>query len=161
MPHVPSKWMDQFIAGELMVRISSALRPLRAHSHQSLLAMPQHLLSLPLECSHAGGDTSFPVVSNAPTTGIFKSVSVNSHAGCAIKSDGSIVCWGDATQQLNNNAPTTGPFTSISVGNPDACAVNAAGCIECWGSPSQLVDDVPTRCTFSAVSVGDVAACAT
>src|SRR5262245_32652893 len=63
------------------------------------------------------------------SAGSFTQLSVGDGAmGCGIRSDGTVVCWGDA-----GVAPPVGSFSQVSVGLLRAYGVRADGTIACWG----------------------------
>jgi len=77
---------------------------------------------------------------------LFSSVSVGGHHTCAIKTDGSLYCWGhngygqvgDGTNE-NRNSPTPVPgmssgVSSISLGWYHSCAIKIDGSLWCWGN---------------------------
>ena len=95
-------------------------------------------------------DQATPVKVNA--TGEFTKVSAGQNFTCAIKTDGSLLCWGDNTSdQIGNSAAdatrepepyavsTTGlgashsKFIDIATGKTHACALTTAGKVWCWG----------------------------
>ena len=93
--------------------------------------------------------------------GTFSSVSVGYGFACAIRTDGSLLCWGE-----NSDGQTTEPngsFVSVSAGSGSACAVNTEHTIVCWGStmtPRYLNGPTqPPGGTYASVSVGDIFAC--
>jgi len=76
----------------------------------------------------------------------FSSVSVGGHHTCAIKTDGSLWCWGhngygqvgDGTN-INKNSPIPVPgmssgVSSISLGWYHSCAIKTDGSLWCWGN---------------------------
>lgn len=90
------------------------------------------------------------VSTNTPTqvqglTSGFIQVSCGDQHACAVKSDGTIRCWGEgSTGQLGNNATldslvpvqvssmTTG--ISVTTGMSHTCAINNSGAALCWGA---------------------------
>jgi alpha-tubulin suppressor-like RCC1 family protein len=77
---------------------------------------------------------------------------------CAIKPDGTLVCWGRNVEgQLN--APT-GTFTAISAGHFHTCALKTDGTLACWGrSLEGQLNNIPVG-TFTTVSAGRSHTCA-
>ncbi len=75
-------------------------------------------------------------------------IGVGGNGGCALRSDGSVACWGsDQFGQLgdfsggNSATPVntwdyadSTPTTAITVGAVNACALHTSGSITCWGS---------------------------
>ena len=62
--------------------------------------------------------------------GRFAAVAPGSRHTCALRTDGSIECWGQAGAALE--VPPEGPFTAIAAGAYHACAVRTDGTAACW-----------------------------
>jgi alpha-tubulin suppressor-like RCC1 family protein len=75
-----------------------------------------------------GGDT----FSKSVPSGRFIDVSVSRDFGCAIKEEGSIVCWG---RNYGNflKAPTSGRYFQLAGGEYHTCAIELNGNVACWG----------------------------
>jgi alpha-tubulin suppressor-like RCC1 family protein len=85
------------------------------------------------------------------------SVSAGEQHTCAVKSDGTLACWGD-----NSDGQTTAPagtFTEVSAGAIFNCAVSTDGAVLCWGNNGSGQTDAPVG-TYAQVSAGDYHACA-
>jgi alpha-tubulin suppressor-like RCC1 family protein len=91
-----------------------------------------------------GREFSYPIIVTSEES--FSSVSVGGHHTCAIKTDGSLWCWGhngygqvgDGTN-TNRNSPTQVPgmssgVSSISLGWYHSCAIKTDGSLWCWGN---------------------------
>ncbi|HEY4216826.1 MAG TPA: PKD domain-containing protein [Gemmatimonadaceae bacterium] len=66
----------------------------------------------------------------------------NNHA-CALRSAGTVICWGDnGAGQLNVPTGLSG-VAKISAGGQHTCALKSDGSIVCWGSDSNGQLDVP------------------
>jgi alpha-tubulin suppressor-like RCC1 family protein len=77
------------------------------------------------------GDDTNSVTS--PPEGIFTSVSVYGDHACALKIDGSPVCWGSkATSPTKEKVG----YYSITTGAGYACGIRANGYVTCWGDSS-------------------------
>jgi alpha-tubulin suppressor-like RCC1 family protein len=67
-----------------------------------------------------------------PPSGTFVSVSTSDGFACAVRTDGTLACWGD-----NSSSQATPPpgadFVSVGAGQHFACAVRTNGTIACWG----------------------------
>jgi uncharacterized protein YbbK (DUF523 family) len=50
---------------------------------------------------------------------------------CAIRTDGTLACWGD--NEYGEASPPAGTFTSVSAGAHHACAIRTDGTPACWG----------------------------
>ena len=85
---------------------------------------------------------------------------------CAIRSDGTVWCWGENTSgQLGNasftnstspvTANTNGPAKMVSASSLHSCALLSSGVVQCWGSNgSGQLGDGTTTSRPSPVSVG-------
>ncbi len=76
-----------------------------------------------------------------------KSIANGEHHSCAVKVDGSLVCWGRGDHgQLGNGSSGSGYqsttpvlvnssnlYTSVSIGEFHSCAVTTTGTVDCWG----------------------------
>ena len=71
-------------------------------------------------------------------------VSAGRHSACAVRENGSVVCWGQGTNGRLGQGDTSDSSVpvpvddianaiSVSVGRDHACAVLATGTIQCWG----------------------------
>jgi alpha-tubulin suppressor-like RCC1 family protein len=58
-------------------------------------------------------------------------VSTGRFHSCAIKTDGTIVCWG--SNALHRVRPPPCTFTAISSGPNNSCGVRTDGGVDCWG----------------------------
>jgi Putative Ig domain/Regulator of chromosome condensation (RCC1) repeat len=108
-----------------------------------------------------------------PSPGAPKFVSVGGSHTCAIRDDGTLVCWGDDSAGQLDGVPS-GTFQSVSAGGSHTCAIRTSDHLTCWGDDSDgVVSDAPTGYhhwwhwhhhhhlpEFLAVSVGDAHACA-
>ena len=76
-----------------------------------------------------------------------RALSANGQHACAIRADGSLVCWGsNATGQLGDGTLVNRPqpaavvglhgVSAVAAGLSHTCALSAAG-LWCWGSNSQ------------------------
>jgi len=102
-------------------------------------------------------------VAPAPVpAGTFTAVSAGFSSACALRTDGTLACWG--TNFEGESTPPAGTFTALSVstGPPQACAVRADQTLACWGRPfGPLANPVsPPAGTFTDVSVGGGFGCA-
>lgn len=87
-------------------------------------------------CSKKGsiecfGDNRFGQAS--PPKGTFAKLSAGRDSTCAIRTDGSITCWGNENNPVVTSAPLEYGFETISVGGSHACALKQKK-LFCWGS---------------------------
>ncbi len=100
---------------------------------------------------------SFPIATTYSTTHPMLAVSAGSGHTCAIRTDGTLACWGTEA------APPAGTFVAVSAGLED-CAIRTNGKLACWApyhDENGHKVGVPTPPgTFTAVSHWDNYACA-
>ena len=97
-------------------------------------------------------------------TGSFKAVSAGgSHVSvgggshfCGIRTDDTIVCWGD--NKFAQTDTPTGGFKAVSAGGFHSCGLRADDSIVCWGNNGNGQTDAPTG-GFKAVSAGHDHSC--
>lgn len=112
-----------------------------------------------------------PVPTNVPARGEFQQVSVGSGYTCAVKTDGSVVCWG-----FNNHGQATSPtgnFQQVSAGGYHTCGLKVDGSVVCWGSNHAFTGELrgqkitgdylgqstPPSGTFLSIDSGDYQTC--
>lgn len=80
---------------------------------------------------------------------------------CALRIDGSVVCW-DNTGSVQPSVPAgTGPVAQISVGASHICAVTVASTVVCWGSNGSGESTPPPGLgSVTQVSAGNSFTCA-
>jgi hypothetical protein len=93
--------------------------------------------------------------------GAFLSVSVSDSLdapgyACAVRTDGTIGCWGD--NSFGKATPPAGTFTSVSAGAFAACGLKTDGTISCWGDNAHG-ESAPPAGKFASVSAGEDYAC--
>jgi len=77
--------------------------------------------------------------------------------GCAIRADGTLVCWGRMTD--GRTSPPAGRFTAIAASTDASCAIERGGQISCWGRDlnGQLT---PPMGGYTEIAGGDSHFCA-
>ena len=79
-----------------------------------------------------------------PPSGTFKKLSLSPHHACAIRTDGTLACWGAGTidqdcmggnlDLCGQSLPPTGKFEQVSVSWFFSCAMRADHSLACWGA---------------------------
>ena len=107
-------------------------------------------------------DDTLARVEPAPPPG-WSSITVGGFHNCAIRTDGTVACWG-----LNTSAggvyygqadPPAGMFQSVSAGLYHTCGVRADGTVACWGTNIAYLDShvgqaTPPPGEFQSVEAG-------
>ena len=90
---------------------------------------------------------------NAPAgASEYQQVSAGPDHNCALKTTGSIVCWG--SNQVGQSEEPSGIFQQVSAGTSQTCGLKSNGSIVCWGWPPQVEYVPPPSGQFQQVSVG-------
>lgn len=89
----------------------------------------------------------------------FTQISTGSKHACGLKSDSSVVCWGDNGA---GQAPTSisGLFTQLSAGSKHTCAKKTDGSVACWGDNGSGQSPGTVAGLFKQVSSGALHTCA-
>ena len=91
---------------------------------------------------------SFEVIAPLPLPDLAPQLSAGDALACALKNDGTVVCWGENAIQ----PPAGSTFVQISSGGLHSCGLEADGTILCWGQNNFGQNDVPSSLT-NAVQV--------
>jgi len=87
-----------------------------------------------------GSYDTYAVITQAPTTGIFKQVSVASDRfGCALRTSGEITCWGPATPPVAPPGPFVEVAASGSFDRTYAVGLRADGSLAAFGDRAPAV----------------------
>src|SRR4051794_5712116 len=80
---------------------------------------------------------------------------------CAIKPDGTPICWGKNSSRQATIPAGTGTVTAITVGFGHTCAIKADGSPTCWGDNSEGQTTVPAGIsTVTDINAGTPPTCA-
>jgi len=81
-----------------------------------------------------------------PPDGSFVAVDVDYNHTCAIRSDGTLACWGAGTTDsctletdwnCRQSLPPDGVFVSVATGRTHSCAMTADHKVKCWGNDGE------------------------
>ncbi len=89
--------------------------------------------------------------------GTFTTVSAGGGHSCALRTDGTVACWGLDTN--GRASPPAGSFIDVSAGRFHSCGVRADRTLACWGFDGQGQASPPAG-TFTTVSAGNLHSCA-
>ena len=98
-----------------------------------------------------------PTQQPPPETATYKAVTTGSGHSCAIATDDTITCWGDADYG-RTNAPA-GTYKTITAGTFHNCAMATDDTITCWGISRFWKADAPAG-AYRTVNVGGDHSCA-
>ena len=99
----------------------------------------------------AAAEDASALVQPQPARPAAGTIAAGTNHSCAIRVDGTIVCWG-ANSYGQTDAPG-GTFTAVSAGTYHSCAVRTDGTIVCWGDNVYGQADAPGG-AFSDVAAG-------
>lgn len=101
---------------------------------------------------------STPSISSIVDPDLATFMSVYFGHACALRRDGSPVCWGD--DSYGRASPPDGRFSSISVGRDHTCALRPDGSPVCWGNDEDGQASPPDGENFASISSGGRHTCA-
>ena len=129
-----------------------------AHHHKQRLALhlrPARTTAL----SYAGAMMRRTGRTQPPQGRGFIAISNGDGYTCALRANGSPLCWGDFPDDLMS-PPDGETFTHISSGSIHACALRADSSPVCWGDDSMGRASPPQGEAFTAISSGGWHTCA-
>jgi hypothetical protein len=85
-------------------------------------------------------------------------VAAGGYHSCALRSSGSIACWG-SNWSGESSAPTKGLFTAVAAGLYHSCALRSDGEAVCWGDNGYGQVAVPVGQRFTAIAAGGTHTC--
>ena len=99
----------------------------------------------------AAAQDASALVQPQPSRPAADTIAAGTNHSCAIRVDGTIVCWG-ANPYGQTDAPG-GTFTAVSAGTYHSCAIRTDGTVVCWGDNPYGQIDAPSG-PFSDVAAG-------
>ena len=89
------------------------------------------------------------------STGSYKSLVIGELHTCGLRTDGTVVCWGNDIMGQVSDTPTNDRFTYIAAGPHHTCGIRTDGTVACWGNDDDgLVSGTPRNGTYTAIFVG-------
>ena len=88
--------------------------------------------------------------------GTFKAVAAGGNHSCGLRSDNTVVCWGD-NRDGRTDAPA-GTFKAVAAGGNHSCGLRSDNTVVCWGDNFHGQTDAPAG-TFNALAAGNVHSC--
>ena len=139
----------------------------RHHLQMRSLSPSAAAITTPVPCAPTARQSAGDLVErrDRPLVKNSHSISSGSNLTCALRSDGSPVCWG--WDRYNQASPPSGEkFTSISSHTGHTCALRADGSPVCWGydgygqasPPATVSANMPN--SFHTISTGAFHTCA-
>ncbi len=97
-----------------------------------------------------------------PAVGV-QQVATGLDYSCALKLDGTIVCWGDDGNAnwdwTGRTHPPSGTFRQIALAEDHACGIRTDGTVACWGGNGAADSVFPPSGTFKELSADTMATC--
>lgn len=135
---------------------SSVARPFRAFILTGLIPVLANaqgsLVSWGIE---DGGLQDFGQVSDTPSGTDFKYIATGARHSLAVRTDGSIVAWGEDYLGTVSNTPGGTGFIQVAAGSSHSLALRVDGAITSWGhNVGGLVVDTPVWTGFTQIASG-------
>jgi alpha-tubulin suppressor-like RCC1 family protein len=113
---------------------------------------------------------SVPVPSKVVGLSDVTQIACGGHHSCALRSNGTIACWGSnvhgelgdgstMTRMAPINVEGITSATQIALGDGRSCARVGDGTVRCWGSGDTTPKEVPSVVAATSVAVGSAHAC--
>src|SRR5216110_2457788 len=88
--------------------------------------------------------------------GTVAQVSAGADYSCALRTDGTVACWGD--NYFGQATPPADAFTQVSAGGSHTCGLKTDGTLACWGN-NYSGQATPPSGAFTEVSAGGSHTC--
>ena len=86
----------------------------------------------------------------SPPAGTFVALAAGNRNACAIRTDGTLACWGEKDTRLD--PPPAGTFEALAADYQYYCGIRTDGTVACWGSSFYAA--VPPDGIFAAIATG-------
>jgi len=90
------------------------------------------------------------------TPGTVAEVSAGDSHTCALRTDGTVACWGD--NEYGQATPPAGALPAVSSGRYHSCGLKPDGAIACWGN-NKSGQATPPAGTFRGIESDHSVAC--
>ncbi len=100
----------------------------------------------------------FPSTGTRATASAFKSVELFWDAGCGIRLDDTVTCWGNNNGNMVQGVPPGLKAKKVAVGSSHACAIRTDDTAVCWGSAADGRTTVPSG-AIKDIAASDVGNC--
>lgn len=88
-----------------------------------------------------------------PPSGPWQDVGVGNAHMCGVRTDGTLVCWGESNA-FGEREPPAGQFQSVTAAANFSCALDASGQIACWGQDTSGETTPPPGERFVSIDAG-------
>lgn len=135
--------------------VNSGAFPGGSRSDSLMLIRSDGTETVPITAKGSGLLITDALSTGSPTPAM--SLSSGSRHTCAVKSAGSLECWGDSSHRSLLDAPH-GSFRTVAAGDAHTCALKRSGDVACWGENGQGQSNAPAG-EFTAVSARSNSSC--
>jgi alpha-tubulin suppressor-like RCC1 family protein len=129
----------------------------RPPAARPLLVVALAAVAVALALPSAGGGAAPPTgntgasIATAAEGAVAGSIAVGDLHSCAVRTDGTVACWG--LNHVGQASPPAGTFAAVSAGVSYSCGLGTDGTLACWGDDTYDQASPPAG-TFTAVSAG-------
>ena len=157
---VPGEGSTGTLSG-IKTKLTSATEPFTAIFDDLTISAPG---SYQLVVSAAGSNsytTGVFTVSAPPIPTAFAPLGAGGFHTCAVKTDGTVTCWGDDSQDQTSVPEGLTGAMAVSTSSAHNCALRNDATVICWGRSSEGQTTVPVGLTgVAAVGAGGIHTCA-
>lgn len=157
---IPGEGSTGTLSGTTMM-LTSATSPFTAEFDNLIISAPgsyQLLVSAPGANSYTTGVFT---VSAPPVPTSFAPLGAGGFHTCAVKTDGTVTCWGDNLQGQTSVPEGLTGVVAVSTSNAHNCSLRNDATVSCWGRSTEGQTTVPVGLTgVAAVGAGGIHTCA-